>query len=235
MAKKSILKFIKDLKSQKIGDLPRLKNDDQGINISPEIKVLLKKTWKKMEFERKVYILSSLVYALVLLGLVGLLLTKKEIVVLTPPKLEEKLAISYNTASEPYYKEMALFLTQLMGNLSPNTVDYSIQIFSSYLDPSIYQEVKDTLLEVANTIKQNQTATTFFPSKIGRIGNTWYVVGKRYNFFPKKDATINSKEVITYEIKFKVRNFRLFVVSFKQLNGDTLRKAELKARKNRTR
>jgi len=235
MVKKSILKFIKNLKSQKISNLPRPEDDNKGIHISPEIKVLLRKTWKKIEFERKVYILSSLVYALILLGLIGMLLTKKEVIVLTPPKLKEKLAISYNTASEPYYKEMALFLTQLMGNLSPNTVDYSIQIFSSYLDPSIYQEVKDTLLEVANTIKQNQTATTFFPSKIGRIGDTWYVVGKRYNFFPKKDSTINSKEEITYEIKFKVRDFRLFVVSFKQLNGDTLRKAALKARKNGTR
>lgn len=234
MPKKSILKFIKKLKNQKISELPHPDND-KDINISPEIRILLKKTWKKMEFERKVYILSSLVYALILLGLLGMLLTKKEVIVLTPPKLKEKLAISYNTASEPYYKEMALFLTQLVGNLSPNTVDYSIQIFSSYLDPSIYERVQDALSEVADTIKRNQTATNFFPSKIGKIGDKWYVVGQRYNFSSKQDLTVNSKEVITYEIKFKVRNFRLFVVGFKQSNGDTLRKAELEARKNKTR
>lgn len=202
---------------------------------SPEIKVLLNTTWKKQQFERKVFILSSLVYGAIVLVLLGLLIVKKEVIILTPPQIKEKISITRSMANEPYYKEMALFLTQLVGNLSPNTVDYALEVFSSYLDPSIYETVSDSLAEVADTIRKKQIATAFYPDKIGKVGAKWYVVGSLYKFDSSKsqNAEIRKGGIVTYEINFKVRSFRLYITGFKQRNGDTLREAVRAAKRQR--
>ena len=211
---------------EKKTDLDKVKTE--ATEVKPEVRVLLKKTWRQYERERKLFILSSLIYGLAFLLLSGVLITQKKIIVLTPPEIPHKLAISRADASDVYYREMALFLTQLVGNLSPNTVHYAIKVFSSYLDPSIYQLTVDKLSDVADVIEKNQTSTVFYPLKVGKVGDTWYVVGTTYKFSSSKggkEAILSPKEVVTYEIKFKIRNYRLFVVGFKQSSGDTLRKA----------
>jgi len=219
-----------------ISSLKEQKSEEKDIPAaSAEVKVLLKKAWRRYEFERKIFVLSSLVYGAIVLLLLSLVISKKQVVILTPPEIREKLAISTNTASEPYFKEMALYLTQLVGNLSPNTVDFAIKVFSSYLDPSIYEAVSDSLEEVAEMIKRKQTAMAFYPQKIGRVGDTWYVVGELYRFGTAQKTQIRQGGLVTYEIKFKVRSFRLYVTSFKQVSGDSLRKAVTEARKKQLR
>jgi len=224
--KKQEIGIIEEETGKEKADLDKVKTETG--EIKPEVRVLLKKTWRQYERERKLFILSSLIYGLAFLLLSGVLITQKKIIVLTPPEIPHKLAISRADASDVYYREMALFLTQLVGNLSPNTVHYAIKVFSSYLDPSIYQLTVDKLSDVADVIEKNQTSTVFYPLKVGKVGDTWYVVGTTYKFSSSKggkEAILSPKEVVTYEIKFKIRNYRLFVVSFKQSSGDTLRKA----------
>ena len=207
---------------------------DRPIDGSAEIEVLLKSTWKRYQFERKVFLLSSLIYGAIVLALLGLYMTRKQVIILTPPQIKEKIAISGTTAAEPYYKEMALFLAQLVGNLAPNTVDYALKVFSSYLDPSVYERVSDSLADTAETIKQKQTATAFYPTKIGKVGETWYVVGELHKIESLKDlGQIKKGGIITYEIGFKIRSYRLYVVKFKQLTGDGLRKALREAKTNK--
>jgi len=193
---------------------------------------LSEKSWREYQFERRMYIVSCVIYGLVTLFLLGLVLSRKPKVILVPPQIKEKLSISYNTAGEPYFKEMALYLTELVGNLSPATARYSIKVFSSYLDPKIYEAVRDTLMEVAETIERKQTATAFFPEKIGHIGDKWYVVGiMRKITNASGQSSISKGEEVTYEMGFKVRGFRLYVVHFKQYTGDALRKAKSEYRK----
>ena len=213
----------------------RKKTETQNTTLSPQLDVLLKKSWRKYEFERRVFILSSLIYAAVVLLLLSLVVKKKQIVILTPPQIKEKMSISASTASEPYYKEMALYLAQLVGNLSPATVDFSIKVFSSYLDPSIYEAVSDSLAEVAEVIKRKQVAIAFYPQKIGRVGETWYVVGRLLKLGTTQNTKPAQGGLVTYEIKFKVRSFRLYVASFKQVSGDSLRRAISEAKKQQLR
>ena len=199
-------------------------------NGSPEIKVLLNTTWKRQQFERRVFVLSSLVYGVIVLLLLGLFMTRSRVVVLTPPQIKEKLSISRSTASGSYCKEMALFLTQLVGNLSPDTVDYALDAFSSYLDPSVYESVTDSLADIASVIKEKQTATAFYPEKVGEVGGKWYVVGKMRKS-GQKEKIKRGEEIVTYEIKFKIRSFRIYIAGFEQHNGDTLRKAVQEAKR----
>lgn len=191
-----------------------------------------KKSWKEYMFERKMYILSCVIYGLVMLLMLGLIYARKPKVILVPPEIKEKLSISYNTAGKPYYKEMALYLAQLVGNLSPSTARYSIETFSSYLAPEIYEAVRDGLMEVVETIEKKQTATAFFPREVGRVGDKWYVVGTMRKIAKGTgQSAISKREEVTYEMDFEIRGFRLYVTHFKQYSGDALRKAQEKYRK----
>ncbi len=223
----------KEQEGRKTTGFTNKETDSTSTKLEATLKVFAEKTWKQYKFEKRVFVLSTLIYGVVLLMLVSWVLTRKPTVILVPPEIREKLSISFSTAGEPYYKEMALFLSELVGNLSPGNAKYAVEVFSRYLDPSIYEKVRDSLEEIADMIETKQTATAFYPTQIGHIGDTWYVVGLLKKLGSTKEhnnVSINEQEV-TYEMRFKVRNFRLYVVYFKQQPGNTLRKAERQAKR----
>jgi len=146
--------------------------------------------------------------ALALLGLVAVvaLIDKKPIVVLQPPLLSQKAEVEFDRATAAYMDPWALSLAVLIGNISPENVSFVVEYVGTLADPSIRNDLEESLRAQAKEMKDERITTSFRPrsmdydKRIGRI----YVTGEHTTLGPSADAI---KEQRTIEVDLRIRNY----------------------------
>ena len=150
-----------------------------------------------------------------LLGLILITKTVKVQTVLVPPEISRTITISNTTISKEYLEEMGVFLTQLLLNATPTTVEKQNQILLNYVAPEYYQALSQELIITEKYIKKNNLSTFFIPRRVTGYdtNNTIKLEGQ---FIVAAGDKIASKSQRTMLITLKNNNGKISVISIKE-------------------
>lgn len=121
------------------------------------------RTWEGVKTENlwlRGFITTLLVVIVCLLVLV---FRKESIVTVQPFTLSEEAWISKDQSSQSYKEAWGMALAQLIGNVTPATVDFLKERLAPVLSARIYQDVIDVLEVQAADIKKDRVTMRFEP------------------------------------------------------------------------
>jgi len=149
---------------------------------------------------------------LLALGLIlnATFLKKNERVIISPPEIKREFWVESNRASQEYIEQMGVFFAILGGNLSPSNAGYNVKFLSNFIPPDVYSDVKSELAAQAHYITKNNITQAFFPVSVkvldgdGRV----FVEG---DVIRNIGTTRVSKEKMVFNIKLRIKNFKVMV------------------------
>ncbi|WP_304526732.1 TraE/TraK family type IV conjugative transfer system protein [Halomonas sp. I5-271120] len=146
------------------------------------------------------------ILAVAVLILAYLLTADDSKVIIQPYTLSEEAWITQEKASVEYQESMALFFSELLGNVTPATVGFIKERIDPLLGANIRQKVVNTLADQAETIKTEQVVITFNPRSIiyekptGKV----FVTGRSKTEGPSGAVR---EEQRTFEFEFQIANY----------------------------
>lgn len=149
--------------------------------------------------------ISSLIVLSILLCVKSF--TQERVTVIQPMTLTEEAWVSSKRASASYQESWGLFLALLLGNATPDTVNFIKDRVGPLLAPKIYQEVMLAINEQAEFIRQDRVAMRYEPRYVlyEEESDRVYVYGYSY---VKDSTTKESRSESTYEFQVTIRNYQ---------------------------
>lgn len=150
---------------------------------------------------------------------------------LVPPTLTEKASVSKNNADAVYIKSFGLYVTTLIGNLTPNNIQFVLESLSPIMSPESYSLIRKQLIALSQdvTFKSWVGSTHFEPTEVIYEADTQKV------FVPGYMTDVNTtgkknKNPVVYEMKVRIVNYRPLVsdlISYPGVEAKTLKWLEL--------
>ena len=151
---------------------------------------------------------------------------KHERIVLVPPQLTAEAEIGWHDADQEYRKSIALYLSTMVGNITPKTIDFTIEAISPYFSEKIYPRLRTKLLSLKHDPQfiNSPVSTYFSPERIiyEQVTDRIFVIGNLISMGVKRKNTIP----VTYEVIVKIKNGRPYVTyleSYKKRNPHTIK------------
>jgi len=138
---------------------------------------------------------------------------KKERVIIVPPEISREFWVESNKASPEYLEQMGVFFAIMGGNLSPSSAAHNIKFLSNYIPADVYSDVKAELASQAHYIVKNNITQAFFPIAIKTVDGENRVLIEG-NTIRNIGTTRISQEKMVFNVKFRVKNFRLLIEEF---------------------
>lgn len=143
-------------------------------------------------------------------------------IVLVPSLLssssQDQLWIQGNKVSAGYLEEWALYLTNLLLNVSSHSLPYQSEIALRHISPAFASAMKAKFKKDHLKLSSNNAATTFFPKEIKVNVKEMKVLvkGSLTSFVGREKISIHEHE---YELKFVLNSGRfLHLEGFKQVS-----------------
>lgn len=110
-------------------------------------------------------IIISLILIIFMLTIIAF--SRKTIVqtILVPPQIQRTMTISNNEYSKEYLEEIGAYLTSLLLNATPETVEYQHQLLLKYVSPKYRDALNAELKLTERYIKKNNISTYFTTRK----------------------------------------------------------------------
>ncbi|MBS9424199.1 TraE/TraK family type IV conjugative transfer system protein [Photorhabdus caribbeanensis] len=164
------------------------------------------KTWEGSQTENKWgRIFQGGLIAIIFL-LVIQVFSKETIVTIQPFTLTEEAWVTKNNASQSYKEAWGFAFAQLLGNVTPRTVDFVKERISPLLAPNIYQDVIDVIEIQAQQIKNDRVSMRFEPRFVEYEIKSDKVFVYGYSYI--KGASSNEeRSERTYEFVVKIANY----------------------------
>jgi conjugal transfer pilus assembly protein TraE len=129
-------------------------------------------------------------------------------VVLVPPEVNEAIEISRTRASREAQESWALYLAQLLGNVTAETAPFLRDILEPLLAGNLRQDVLDLLTDQVEDIRRERLDMRFEPREIAYEASSQhtYVTGKHTTRGP--GVVRPHEQIRTYEVRVDYRNYR---------------------------
>jgi conjugal transfer pilus assembly protein TraE len=118
-------------------------------------------TWRGLTLENRLHRLA-------MLGLIGTnlitavaLLRADHTVVLVPPVLEGQVSVARESASQEVKEAWALFVAELLGNVSPSSAEFIQKAVDPLLAPSLRRPVLEVMAEQVREIRREHVSMSF--------------------------------------------------------------------------
>lgn len=168
--------------------------------------------WKTALAEN--FFLRSLCLLLVLaLILNASFFKKKDRIIIVPPEVNKEFWVESKRVSPEYLEQMGIFFATLGGNLSPSNAAYNVKFLSNYIPTDVYSDIKTELASQAQYIVKNNITQAFFPSAVKVIEEENRVLIEG-SVIRNIGTTRVSNEKMVFNIKFKAKDFKLFIEEF---------------------
>jgi conjugal transfer pilus assembly protein TraE len=157
------------------------------------------------------FLKKVLVFALVIIFLLGLALAAKDrTVVLLPPQLDAEAQVSRSKASESMLTAWGISIAELLGNVTPGTSAFLQKSIDPMLAPSIRDRVLDAIAEQVKKIDKEQLSIAFEPAeaRFDHRQNKVYVTG---DLVTTNVRGVSDRQIRTYTMQFKVQNYRVML------------------------
>jgi conjugal transfer pilus assembly protein TraE len=138
---------------------------------------------------------------------------------IVPTEIHKSFWIEDERVSEEYLEQMALYFTQLVLNVTPNTVDYQSDVFLRYVDPRAYGPMKTQLIIESGRVKRNSAAQAFFPreARFDTLRQRVAIKGDVITFVGEQKVKTASE---TWRTSFAIAGGKMSVTEFKKVNND---------------
>jgi conjugal transfer pilus assembly protein TraE len=146
-----------------------------------------------------------LVTANLVLGTVAF--SRRETVVLVPANLSKEVRVGVAVGDRDYRETWGLFFAQLLGNVTPKTIDFVLERVGKCLSPGIYQETLKAMYAQAKELKVNNLAISFEPAEVAYDEKTDRVLVKGIALLK---GAFGAPQTLarTYELGIEVRDYR---------------------------
>lgn len=139
--------------------------------------------------------------------------------VVVPPKINSKLEIYGNKASEAYYKEFTRYIMALRLNYTPATIRDQLGELLTLFIPSVYGKAEEVFYDLADKVENARVSSMFFLSKIEVQGNEIHAFGIRRVYSLTGEMVQDKQE--EYIIRFKMDNGRFYLTDIpKKVGGE---------------
>lgn len=166
------------------------------------------KTFEGMKFKENLMTYTIIIQSVVALVLLLALINKPTIAVLYPSTLTQKAEVSEDWGSVAYKESWALFMSQALGNVTPESLKFIKNRIDPLLSPRVYQTVAKALEQQVAEIRDSHVTLYFEPRHVTREETT----GKIFvNGQSVMEATTGQRErdERTYEFKMEVVNWMI--------------------------
>jgi conjugal transfer pilus assembly protein TraE len=179
-----------------------------------------KTTWEASIRSNVMLSLANVILVFITLAAVSHTLSLRERIVLSPPGLDRAESVGWKSASAGYVKSFGLYVATLIGNITPGNVAFVADNLSSFVDSSIYPDVRRKLLATAEsrTFKETASATKFEPMAVHYEHETNRVfVSGRMTLISAGGA--GAAQDVTYEMTIVIKDGLPVVTSLMSYDG----------------
>ena len=170
------------------------------------------------------YMNFALVFALLAALVLALSNVGRERTVVTPPTLEKSFWVSNGAASEEYIEEMATWISSLILDVTPDTIDHKARLLLRYADPRAHGVLKERqLLESARLKRDN--ATTYFDLETMNIHADKLAALLQGRLHTLINGTVVPEQSRNYLVRFRLDAGRAQLIQFEELDHADLAKA----------
>jgi conjugal transfer pilus assembly protein TraE len=164
-------------------------------------------TWRGLTLENRLHRLALLGLVATNLTTAVALVRTERTVVLVPPILEGEVRIAREQASQEVKEAWALYVAELLGNVSPATAAFLEQALDPILAPALRRPVLDVLAAQVHEIQRERVSMSFQPRAVvyEAGSDTLFVTGQQTTTGPAGKPVIRQR---TYELRVGFANYR---------------------------
>ncbi len=141
------------------------------------------------------------------------LLTQDKKVIVTPPDIKQNFWVSDHAVSESYLTQMSDFFLTLALDKTPGNAKYQTQSLLKYVDPNLFNTLKQKMSAEDDRIIKENITTSFFPVK----QRVWYKkmrVEVTGDFVSRIGDKVMPTQRISYFIQYSYRQGYLHITQF---------------------
>lgn len=175
-------------------------------------------TWNGALSENKFH--RVLIPLLILTNLVSTVgwLTKDRVTVLVPQGLSEEAEIASKKASGGYKKSWGLFVSQMLGNITPGNADFMLNTLAPMLESSLYVRFRQSVTVELDDIKKNNLTTSFEPKQVTYEAATDKVFVAGRTIIEAVGGTRQQFDRV-FELQIQIKNGQPLITSMESYQG----------------
>lgn len=166
----------------------------------------LKQSWRSAVDENRFSRVAIAGLVIIVLIMTVALTQQKTAVTIIPPTLNNEAEIKASDATQSYKDAWALYLAQLLGNVTPGNVEMLKDAIGPLLAPKIYEDVMRVLNQQADMIQADKITQRFEPRNViyERDTGKSFVEGYAYT---KGSAGDEKRASRVYEFRIEIDRY----------------------------
>lgn len=138
---------------------------------------------------------------------------------LIPPMLDQPVKVGYARADEAYYKSWALYVAELVGNLTPGNSNFVAEALGRLFSSDDAAQVRSSVIAQGEQLRQNGVVMFFKADTITYEPSTGnlYVTGDQREVSP--NGTSVSSGTMTYQMHIEMKAGQPVLTELKTYNG----------------
>ena len=170
----------------------------------------LEKDVKSLQFQRNIFSASLVILSVALAFQSVFLFSKRERIIVVPPKIEKEFWVDSDSVSESYLEQMGAFLGSLALAKSSESYIMRTKLLLKYTSPSFEGALRQQLTKEFELLKRENASYVFFPFSIQTNARDLTVLleGDRILYAGGKEIS-NTKE--SYEMSFEYSGGRILL------------------------
>lgn len=167
-------------------------------------------TWRGVSLENRISRLALAILSAAVLLQAWQIGRVERTVVLIPPQLSGPVDLSRNSASREAREAWALYVAQLLGNVTPATGEFMMQTLEPLLAGNLRRMLLDLIADQLEDIRREDVSMRFEPREVAYEENTQtvYISGTHTTEGPGA-APVKAQR--TYEVRVDYSNYRPLV------------------------
>lgn len=123
-------------------------------------------TWNEVQQENRLHrwLLVGLTLSNLCLGILAL--NRDHTLVLVPPHLSEPVQLARNRASAGLKESWGLYIAELIGNVTPENIEFIREALGNLLAADLYRSVLDGLWDQTQALKDERISLSFKPREV---------------------------------------------------------------------
>lgn len=160
-----------------------------------------------------------LVQMIVILVLAFGMANQRQAVVLVPPTLEERGSVQAKQADAEIKTSWALYMANMIGNVTPRSSQFLTENMSRYLSPRMYRSVIEGIDAQAKLLREEQITLQFIPT-LARYEPEIDKVVVSGELIERGLRNAERRSVRSYEMGFIVRDYKVLLDSMRVMDGE---------------
>jgi len=145
-------------------------------------------------------------------------MSTQAVVTIQPPGLSEKVRIARNDASTNYIKGWAMFIADLLGNVTPGRSAFILETLTPLLSPNLYRPITTAIKEQARKMDQERVTSSFTTQRVtyDPKHNIVYATGRQVSRGPGSSPVSQTR---TYEMIININDYRPLITALTVYDG----------------